>query len=213
MEAAFGRLASTHPVRTVIDVGASDGRWSMSARRHFPNASFLLIEAQSNPHEAALERLSERVPNSHYVLAAAGNQPGTVHFDASDAFSGAASEQPFEQNDLVVPMTTVDAEVDRLGLQAPFLLKLDTHGFEVPIFEGAPRTLAHTSLIVVEAYNFVLRPGSLRFHELCSYLEERGFRPIDLVDVMRRPGDGALWQVDLFFAPHGDPVFASSQYA
>jgi hypothetical protein len=33
-------------VRTIVDVGASDGRWSLVARRFFPGASCLLVEAQ-----------------------------------------------------------------------------------------------------------------------------------------------------------------------
>ncbi len=46
MEAALERLAPSVDVRTVIDVGASDGRWSLAATRHFPGARFLLVEAQ-----------------------------------------------------------------------------------------------------------------------------------------------------------------------
>ena len=34
-----------------------------------------------------------------------------------------------------------------------------------------------------------------------------------LADPMRRPGDGALWQMDLAFAPAGSPLFASNRYA
>lgn len=110
-------------------------------------------------------------------------------------------------------MTTVDAEVARLSLAGPFLLKLDTHGFEIPIFEGAASTLDQTSLLIVEAYNFELRPGALRFHELCTYLGGRGFRPLDVVDVMRRPGDDVLWQFDLFFARNDSREFASSAFS
>jgi FkbM family methyltransferase len=212
MDAALHRLAHQHPVETIVDIGASDGRWSEMARKHYPNAAFLLVEAQGRPHEAALSRLGERHANVHYVLAAAGDHVGTIHFDASDPFGGAASEVPLERDDLVVPMTTIDAEVTRLDLAPPFLLKLDTHGFEVPVLEGAAKTLPQSDLLVVEAYNFELRPGSLRFHELCAYLDGRGFRAIDVVDVMRRPGDGVLWQFDLFFAPRDRPEFASTTY-
>ncbi len=68
-------------------------------------------------------------------------------------------------------MTTVDTEVERLGLRPPHLLKLDTHGFEREIFIGAEKALATSSLLVVEAYNFELRPGAMRFHELCAFLD------------------------------------------
>ncbi len=54
---------------------------------------------------------------------------------------------------------------------------------------------------MVEAYNFTLRDGALRFHELCAHLDRLGFRSVDLADPMWRPADGILWQMDLVFCP------------
>jgi hypothetical protein len=78
--------------------------------------------------------------------------------------------------------------------------------------EGAGDLLDRTELLVIESYNFQLTPGCLRFHELCAWLEARGFRCCDLADPMRRPRDGALWQVDLAFAPATSPLFSSNRY-
>jgi FkbM family methyltransferase len=206
-------IALRHQVRSIVDVGASDGRWSLAARAFFPDASYLLIEARADAHEPALRKLKERLPDLDYILAAAGSRSGTIHFDATDAFGGVASDQPTGAHDIVVPVTTVDAEVSRRALQGPFLLKLDTHGFEVPIFEGARETLKRTEIIVVESYNFTVLPGALRFHELAYFLEERGFRCIDIVDLMHRPCDGALWQLDAFFVPKSSAEFAQDRYA
>jgi FkbM family methyltransferase len=213
MASAIARFVGRHPARTVIDVGASDGRWSRMVAAHLPAASFLLFEAQAAAHAAPLHELEAADARFHVVLAAAGDREGTIHFDATDAWSGVASHEPTGDHDIVVPMTTVDAEVERRGLPGPYLLKLDTHGFEVPILEGATRTLGEAAVVVIEAYNFELRPGALRFHELCTYLADRGLRVVDLVDVMRRPSDDALWQFDLFFLPQDQPEFASARYA
>jgi FkbM family methyltransferase len=212
MEDALARAASRHMVRTVVDVGASDGRWTLAARRHFTPERWLLIEAQRSAHEAALRRLQERHPEMDCVLAAAGDREGTIHFDASDPLGGVAREAPFAENDVSTPMTTVDVEVARRGLAGPFLVKLDTHGFEVPILEGAKRTLEQTAVLIVEVYNFKLSPTCLRFHELCAWLEGRGFRVVDACDILHRPGDGALWQMDLVFARAGAPIFDRASY-
>jgi hypothetical protein len=83
----------------------------------------------------------------------------------------------------------------------------------VPVLTGATQILAQTGLLIIEAYNFTLSPDCLRFHELCAWLEPRGFRCCDLADPMRRPGDGVLWQMDLAFAPASNPIFASNRYA
>jgi FkbM family methyltransferase len=213
MAAVLGRLAPRHPIRTVIDVGASDGRWSLEAMKAYPQASYLLFEAQSAPHGDALRQLSASDPRVHAVLAAAGHRSGTIHFDASDPWGGVASEEPTGAQDLEVPVTTIDREVDRLGLPPPYLLKLDTHGFEVPILEGASRTLERAAVLVIEAYNFQIRPEALRFDALCRYLDERGFRTVDLVDPLWRPLDGSLWQFDLVFVRSDAPEFESAAYA
>ena len=54
---------------------------------------------------------------------------------------------------------------------------------------------ALTGLIVFSALAML----SLVFWELCSFMADHGFRPVDLVEVLHRPHDGTLWQMDLFF--------------
>ena len=53
----------------------------------------------------------------------------------------------------------------------------------------------------------------MRFSELCARLEALGFRCIDLFDVMYRPADNALWQMDLIFIRSDRPEFRSHAYA
>ena len=165
------------------------------------------------PIEEGLVSLAAGSERIDYVIAVAGDTQGQSHFDASDPFSGVASPDPTGEHDLVLPMTTVDAEVRSRSLPGPYFLKLDTHGFEQSVLMGASVTLETTSIAVIEAYNFELQSNSMRFHELCGYMEERGMRVIDLVDIMRRPKDGVLWQFDLFFARDDRPEFVSNAYA
>lgn len=198
-------------IGTVIDVGASDGRWSLEARKFFPQAFCFLIEAQED-HKIALEKVKARVKRLDYIIAAAGNRKGTIFFNSDDLFGGLASATPVGNHCVSVPMVTVDDEVVRRGLSPPFLLKLDTHGFELPILEGAKNTLAAASLVVIETYNFKLSTDSLKFHEMCFFMESKGFSCIDLVHPMHRPDDGAFWQMDLIFIPSDNAVFSSNSY-
>jgi FkbM family methyltransferase len=206
------RRARGTPVRTVIDVGASDGRWSREAMDVFPEASYLLIEAQQGPHEVGLRKFCQEHPNAKYILAAAGERTGTIHFDASDPFGGAASETPCGANDIEVPVTTIDIEVEQRRLEPPFLIKLDTHGFEVPILQGALHTLKSTNMLIIEAYNFKFHEGCLRFHELCSYMDGLGFRCSDIFDVHHRPRDGLLWQLDMVFISNARREFQTDEH-
>jgi FkbM family methyltransferase len=199
-------------VQTVVDVGASNGSWSQQLMRYFPRANYLLVEAQEAAHGPALEKFKKAHPNVRVELCAAGNREGEIQFDASDPFAGVASAEPFSKNNIVVPMARLDTLVKRTGWPGPYLLKLDTHGFEVPILEGAVEILSRASMLIVEAYNFTLCPGALRFYELAAYLEQRGFRCADIFDLMIRPSDRALWQMDMVFLPADHQVFQSNVY-
>jgi FkbM family methyltransferase len=200
-----------HGIRTVVDVGASDGQWSEAFMHHYPQARYLLIEAQT-VHSRALQQFCGKHPNARSVLAAAGAKKGEIYFDASHPLGGQASYTPFAGDNVVVPVTTVDGEVIRHDLPGPYLLKLDTHGFELPILEGAQATLQQTEVIVIECYNFKIAPQSVLFHEMVYRLDRLAFRCIDLVDVMYRPYDNSLWQMDIVFIRADRPEFAYAGY-
>jgi FkbM family methyltransferase len=212
MDGALRALAGRkHAFNGVIDIGASTGIWSEQLMRYFPNRRYLLIEAQQ-AHEAALREYCSRHPNAQYVLAAAGERPGRVFFESGDdPFGGQASATPGSGR-VEVPVVTVDAEVEARALPGPYLLKFDTHGFELPILKGAQVTLARTEVIVMECYNFRISPECLTFPEMCAWLAGRGFRCIDLVEPMHRPYDGAFWQMDLVFVRDDRPEFSYQRY-
>ena len=166
-------------VNTVIDVGASDGRWSMAVKNYFPDVAFLLVEAQK-AHQPSLEKLAKKYDNVHYVTAAASDMDGEIFFDASDLFGGLASHAPLKGGRCIkVQARTIDSLIQEHRLVPPYLLKFDTHGFELPILAGAKKTLGEARLIVIETYNFKITDGSLRFQEMCSHMEKLGFRCID----------------------------------
>lgn len=198
-------------IETVIDVGASNGMWSESCIKIYPNAFYHLIEAQE-PHKLDLENFKKQHKNTDFVIAAAGNKVGEIYFDNSGLFGGLAVESPFEGKCITVPVTTIDAEVAKLQLKAPFLIKLDTHGYEIPILEGASETLKNANLVIIETYNFQIAKDSLRFWEMCAYMEKLGFLPIDMVDFMHRIKDNAFWQMDTFFIRKDRSEFQHNQY-
>ncbi len=212
MESAIeGLYVRKHSFKTVIDIGASDGRWSGMCMKYFPFCQYLLVEAQS-VHQEELRLFCNRHSNAQFVLAAAGDALGQIYFDASHPFIGQASHTPDVSHAIQVPMTTIDHEIQSRQFGGPYLVKLDTHGFEVPILNGAMNVLEQTKVIVMECYNHRITSECLLFFEMCEYLQKFGFRCIDLVDPQHRPSDKTFWQADLVFVRDDRPEFSRREF-
>lgn len=205
-------LALAGPIRTVVDVGASDGRWSGRLAQQIPGAEFLLVEANPVWHDA-LSGFAAGRPNMHPAPYAASDHEGTVSFyiDPANPLGGGASAVATTDHTATVPARPIDDLVAEANLAGPFMLKLDTQGHEVEVFAGAARTLNETSLIVVEAYG-VGEPGRPDFSELLDHMRGLGFRCSGIADLVVRPSDGMLWQMDLALIPESHPALGDTNY-
>ncbi len=208
----FWLHANDFSVNTVLDVGASDGRWSKVCMRHgFPNATYVLFEP--NPvHRASLEAFGRTNPAVIVCPQAVSDRVGKIEFNFTeqDPLAGAISSSA--DGIPSVESTTIDYAVEQGQWMPPFLLKLDTHGFEPEIIQGASSTLERCGVLIIEAYNFHLTEGSWTFWQLCSILDQQGFRCVDLIDPLWRKHDGAFWQMDLVFVRKSWPGFAYRNY-
>ena len=195
--------------RTVIDVGAAQGKWSLLCEGIWPSAEYLLVEPLEENREP-LAMLAKSRPGWRHVAAAAGAAGGEVEFAVAPDLDGSGvydKGQGLETR--TVPVVALHSLVDHSD---DCLLKLDTHGYEVPILKGSSGLLDQATLLVIEAYGQRLTSRSLLFHELCGYLLERGFRTAGIVDIMCRPGDGSFWQADFFFLRSDHPVFRNNRF-
>lgn len=210
---ALARIAKRGmQIGTVVDVGASNGSWSDICLRHFPDSLYLLVEAQSC-HIQDLEKFCRINARARYVFAAAGNEDGFCFFDDRDPFGGLASNDATNVCKTKLAMVRLDTVVAAQSLEGPFLLKLDTHGFELQIIQGSEELLRRAELAVIETYIFRLNDEALLFYEICAEMDKRGFQVIDFSEPMWRNADMALWQWDLFFVRKTNPVFRSNSYA
>jgi FkbM family methyltransferase len=196
---------------TIVDVGASDGRWSDLARTFWPKATLLCIEADER-HAGGLAAFKART-GATVVQAMVGAVVGTGSFCSSstDPFGGCGCDET-RPGSRTMPCTTVDHEVSKCGAKPPYLLKLDTHGYEAQILEGAAKVLKDAVGLVIEAYTCTLQPRALRFWELCRDLTRAGFAMTDLANPLRRPLDGRLWQFDGLWERAYAPLVGVARY-
>ncbi len=211
-ESALYRIGSRElEINTIIDIGASDGRWTGMALQHLPHASAFLVEAQQ-PHEKELKNFVKKYPQAEYIISAAGREKGHVSFEGEDLFGGKVIEGEVNGQTSQVPVDSIDNWVSSKNLTPPFLIKLDTHGYEVPILEGATSALKETNLLVIECYNFQIGEDSLLFHQMVDYMDSIGFRCIDISEPLFREKDLSFWQIDLFFVRANRKEFDYNSY-
>lgn len=209
---AMGRmLAHGFPVAGVVDIGASDGRWSRKTMAYFPKAKFLAVEPLEE-RSAALEALKAEKPNFDFAIAAAGSgKAKEVSLNVSPDLDGSTVDGDGGEARTVRSATLDELVVER-SLPGPYLVKFDTHGFEDEILQGAEKTLAQTSVIIMEVYNFKISPHALRFPEMCARLEALGFRCYDMADPLLRVHDRCLWQMDFYFCRSDAKPFSHNDY-
>jgi len=182
-------------VGTVIDVGSSDGQWSAMAINTWPDAQYLLVEA-NRVFQAKAEEFVGQAPRARLTWGLASVTPGKARmwFHADQPYQGVELGGGEE-----LPVVTLDDEVERLKLLGPYVIKLDVHGCELAVLEGARRIMPQVAALIVEVYTFQPCLYGLRFWEIIPILQRYGFQPTDLCMPLYRPSDGRLGQVDMLF--------------
>lgn len=199
--------------KTIVDVGAAAGTWTKLAKRLWPECSYLLFEPLVERIEA-LERLANQYSDIYIVPYAAGATTSDIHFFVTADLDGSWVTQCKHPGASVrlVKQAAIDNEIKVANLTGPYLIKLDTHGYEVPIIEGCKEILSDVSVFVIECYGFQIADNSLLFWEMCEYMDNLGFRLFNVVDQMNRPKDNALWQCDAFFIRKEHKLFSNTDY-
>lgn len=77
------------------------------------------------------------------------------------------------------------------------IMKIDVQGFEMEVLMGAEKTLARTSIIILEANNHEGYTGSARYYDIDSFLREHGFTLYNLFPSI--VDDGRLKEWDMIY--------------
>ncbi len=191
--------------RTVIDAGVATQ--TLELYEEFPSASILLVEPLAE-FEPFLQKICS-IYNAQYVLAAAGQAPGSATFNVhADKVSSSLLKEvegsSVDGTPRTVPVVSLDQLTAEKNLSGPYLIKLDVQGAELQVLAGAARTLQQTEVVMLEGTLFATMIGGPQLFDLVSRMKELGFVVYDMYPILYRPLDNALAQVDLIFVrEHG----------
>ena len=166
-----------------VDVGAQIGLYTVTAAR--ATAGRVLA---FEPNPLARAQLAENVrlngcTNVAVVPKAVGGSPGRalLHVPATPdpSFSSLAGGRFAEGEPIDVEVTTVDAEVEALGLR-PSVVKIDVEGGELAVVEGMERTLReHRPALLVEVSEASAQELARRLAGYSGFRVGRRLEPLD----------------------------------
>jgi len=186
--------------KTVIDVGVASG--TMELYEAFPTARHVLID----PLEEArpfLEEIKRKFAHVEYILAAAGDAPGTLELNVHPDIARSSAYWESDYDPAVVekrrvPAVTIDQIRREKNLEGPILLKVDVQGGELKVLEGAAETLNDVECIVLETSLYEFFKGGPLVSGVVDYMQRIGFAVQDVWSLQYR-NDGTLLMIDFAF--------------
>lgn len=167
------------PGTTFVDVGANVGEWSALYRESAPESVGIVIDAS----QAACKRLVHRFSGHKditVIRAALSDSEGVMPFyEEANAGTHSSLVQSFA-SDMAIPhsvrVTTLDAEMGRLGIQQIHILKIDCEGYDLHVLRGARRLLSERRVGTIQfEYNLPWREAGSTLKSALSLLDSFGY--------------------------------------
>ena len=187
--------------KRILDVGAYKGDWTRHARYFFPDASFMMVEA--NVHQelhsvgpfinAVLSDTEKEVP--WYSIGGTGDstmKERTAHYAS------------------VTPVSRRSTTLDVLFPNDAFdFIKVDCQGAEIDILKGGSKLVQACSAILLECpFACQYNAGCPSFAGYIAYLDEIGFMPFEVTEIHMSK---VVFQIDILFVRKTHPLAAAAQ--
>lgn len=201
-------------LRTVVDVGANRGQFTLFALHTFPAARIVSLEPLAEP-AARFRRVfaKERRVTLHHAALAPETGQSTMHVSGHDDSSSllpiTARQGQLFQGTAEVRTETVRTGplsefLDSASIEEPALLKVDVQGYELEALRACGELLDRFAYVCVEASFVELYQDQVLADDLIAWLQEHGY---ELVRTYGGSSDehGRRIQADMLFCRSDDP--------
>jgi FkbM family methyltransferase len=186
----------------VIDVGASTGVWSDTAKRVFPKARYILVDPLHSHYYRMNQWFFQRNPDFETVAAAVSDRSGEAELNVSPDLYGSSLLQPAASHPhetVRVPVLTLDQVAREKQLNGRGLLKVDVQFTEHLVLAGAAQLLGQVDALLLELSLFRYAPEAMLFPDMLDLVRSLGFDYYEDTGGWRSPVDGTTLQKDVLF--------------
>jgi len=228
----FARLARSllgDEVKTIVEVGARDGRETLGLQALFPGAQVHAFECNPDTLPACRAALAG-MPRIHLVEKAIAEQAGRVKFfpvdpatnpGASSLYraSGKFKLESYAQREIEVEATTLADYLRERRLPGIDLLWMDIQGAELAALRGLGDRLADLRLAQLEVEFEEIYSGQPLFPEVRDFLCRRGFRFLGFTVYAKHSADAVFANATAFSRARlarallGNPLLARKRLA
>ena len=175
-------LASINPLKTIFDVGANVGDWSLIAAEYFPKATIHAFELSNSTYLTTSTRLSaERFIVNNIGLS---NAPGIVSYkdygvnSGVNTIIGAANfwDGSISLENKETRVTTGDIYCEDHKIDFIDFLKIDVEGADHLVLQGFDRMLKNKSIRVIQfEYGYTHADAKFLMRDFFTLLNSKGY--------------------------------------
>jgi len=135
----------------ILDVGANDGRTILRWRRHLPATRILAFEPVRSTFQTLTERTKD-LPDIKLFQCALGAlaERRTIYLDNQSALNSFYAERTNASGAEEVEVDTLDAVIEREGIDRVQLLKIDAEGHDLDVLQGATSALSEQKFEIIQ---------------------------------------------------------------
>jgi FkbM family methyltransferase len=199
-------------INTVLDIGANEGQFASMIRKLMPKATICSFEPIPDCFAKLLQNFSMDKAFKAFNVAV-GDKEEIIEMNIND-FSPSSSllqiddlhVENFKHTSNIkkqqVQVKTLDGLRTQLDLVKPYLVKIDTQGYEDKVILGGKDVLSGAAVIFVELSYRPLYKEQTLFDDIYNDLVRLGFQYHGNFEELLSPINGSVLQSDGIFIKH-----------
>lgn len=168
------------PLKTLFDVGANQGCWTLAVRERFPDAEVHAFEVVPATRQALADAVgaTDKVRIVPLGLGSAPGSIGVYYYPEAPALSTALDypHHSGKREQLSLPVTTGTAYMREFGITHIDFLKIDVEGMEMEVLRGFDSAIRAGQVDVIQfEYGKASILNKILLRDYWLFWRERGF--------------------------------------